>query len=666
MPPRNLPRLIVVSSPGGTCRSEALARIKKAIEQTHKDGTTVAVVDLEEKLGDLVKTYIAEDHKIARAYFRRFTKDNLPKTQSVIWDMPREVVAHLWAFAARKAVAELLASEATVKILSAHLVYYRGKTREFYSPVDIRALTTDKSGAPVAVVSRVVTLIDDIYDMYWRLSQADQVYDYDAMLEGEHAKMADKGDLIENKTAPQQYLIAIRLILSCLSGLLAWREKELLAAELVGRASGVESALLAVKHPTTVGTAVVSPETARMPIASCYLSHPISRPRDKERRDAEWPPFVAEFQEIIQVFHEKLATSGVCAIMPTAIDEFRIKIKKAQKSKATTSKKPKKVGYEEDLFSPGLATRWPLIDRPDKLLYSFDANFQNYEEFDRELQARIFNPELVVDSGKRITGGRYTTDPQELDKAVGAFPLEIQHELSGLLRAFIFDVELQMTHRDHSLVRQCSHFFLYRPLYEEYGWSRGVGAELENHAAIIRGLEALGSAQQRRLFLIHAKKDIAEAVSDDILLTSIQPPVAKFMKDTIGIDLKPGEVRRVDPRGSEWFETFVAPRSSSLDAGRSPEERKALKEAKAEIEGYASKVLAAAMTGMAISYLQCGGIACESFEELDEDITKTMETKRRLLFWQGRIDRVCEFLGNGSLPAITTGTAHVPVRETAV
>ena len=75
-----------------------------------------------------------------------------------------------WPAAYASAVAEAQRGGPEVAIVVACLEYYRYGTYEYYSPVD-RSSVEDSS--PFAAL----TLIDDVFEMYYRLSQQGQVFD---------------------------------------------------------------------------------------------------------------------------------------------------------------------------------------------------------------------------------------------------------------------------------------------------------------------------------------------------------------------------------------------------------------------------------------------------------------------------------------------------------
>ena len=128
------------------------------------------------------------------------------------------------------------------------------------------------------------------------------------------------------------------------------------------------------------------------------------------------------------------------------------------------------------------------------MLFQLPPGYDKSEDYEREMIAAIFNPPLDrTDEG--FPGP--STIWSDLDERT-------KSEVSGLLRALVMTIELQMTNRDHLLVRQCPGFLLYRPLYGESRFSDGVAAETSNRKDIVNGL-----GERRPLLFIHTSEDAA-------------------------------------------------------------------------------------------------------------------------------------------------------------
>ena len=162
-------------------------------------------------------------------------------------------------------------------------------------------------------------------------------------------------------------------------------------------------------------------------------------------------------------------------IMPTAIDEYRI--------------------LDDGTFlHPSLTPRWPLPKLP--LLYTQPKAprdvppFKDYEDYERRGLSSIFDPP-IDSSGRRV-----------------GLPLS-DAEVSGLLRALKESIRLQMAGRDHLLVGQCPGLFLYRPLYGEFGFSSGVGSELNTFYQVREYANRASGGVDHKVAFIHDNQDAA-------------------------------------------------------------------------------------------------------------------------------------------------------------
>jgi hypothetical protein len=155
--------------------------------------------------------------------------------------------------------------------------------------------------------------------------------------------------------------------------------------------------------------------------------------------------------------------------MPAAIDELRI-------------------ADQEDGSFPTLHRRWPLVSEGrDALLYDFPQGYGTYDDFEKDvLLESIFNPlgsARQVEPGGREILTRYTQSAQGVATRLSD---EAKREVNGLLGSLRQQIRAQVALRDHTFVRQCGRFLLYRPLFGEGVISGGVGAELKNWEGIAR------------------------------------------------------------------------------------------------------------------------------------------------------------------------------------
>lgn len=233
---------------------------------------------------------------------------------------PKKLLIRLWEQAI-KLVATAPPPE-TTRFLSLHPVLYHSESREFFSPLDAGYLkdVCQRAGLRVKLV---VSLIDDVYDVYSRLRAPNQML---------HPP--------EPKSAFQESVQAILDLML----LLDWRSNEIMAAEQIARSMDADHYVLAVKHPLSVAYDLLFTEKAPV-----YVSHPISHIRKLEAEgnrtaanDAK-----AEINELIRLLTQN---PSLVPFYPTTIDEFRM-------------------DAEGDYLVPRLRARWPHGE-PTNLLYS--------------------------------------------------------------------------------------------------------------------------------------------------------------------------------------------------------------------------------------------------------------------------------------------------------
>ena len=305
--------LVLLSGTPGIKRTNALDSIKERAA-----GRTVATEDVDKHLRALVLERIAAGDELAEA----FHPNKEPSQQHITWKLAQDHVCELWSEALARALDALAEQTAELYVLVSHLIYYRGETHEFYSPAarGWEALRTSE----VFEVKRIVTLIDDVYDGYVRLSQPGEVFDIKMQIAKAYATLAHDGSETPADNSAK-YRLAIGVVVRTLLRLLAWREKEILTAENLAGQSGTKALVIAVKHPVEMGVGLLFgdyDEVKRYELT--YLSHPIARPRRAQKKDGKWPPFVGDFHDFIEGLYRGASDGGIrcLPIMPTAIDEF--------------------------------------------------------------------------------------------------------------------------------------------------------------------------------------------------------------------------------------------------------------------------------------------------------------------------------------------------------
>jgi len=485
--------------------------------------------------------------------------------QEICWHLPKDLVCELWRRAATQAIGELSQQRATIRILKTHFVYYRGETYEFFSPfaASFRKLL---STHPTLKLSTILVLIDDIYDMYARLAHDGEVFDFSAQLREEFTKIAtDEQKLRDQHLLPkngvsvllqpaERYRISLSLIVRNLQRVLTWRENEILAGQHAGQSFNAQTYILATKHPTEIAVALL---TTSPPIRLTYLSHPISRPRRSQISDTQgrWPSFVFEYHAFIRSLNGLLEKTGCIPIMPTAIDEFRLRTEKL--IFRTADHKP----CIKEVFVPSLRTRWPLCrTNPTELLYDLPAQYNDYESFEaKEVLPDIFNPPIDPD------------DPTKRFAKPGEFswmklPESTMLEISGVLRSLHMNIEKHMSGRDHLLVRQCHGFLLYRPLFGESGFSGGVSAELDNWEALVRVQNAIAETMARPILFIHHEDDRKDIALEEEARARVKQRALTLLSEATGKQFT--SLGGADIETDDWFESVVTGKTGSLEGGK--------------------------------------------------------------------------------------------------
>lgn len=476
----------LVDAPPGVRKTAAAEKIARQLGDV---GARCKVASLEESL---LALYPAD------AEFRRSSQ--APLVALIGQHSPAEICTK-WGLALRGALSLALGDEPDVVLLTCSLVYYRSETFEFYSPVDYTALREAK-------IDGILTLIDDIYDVYAHLSQSGEVFDVKDLIS--RVFPPSRRGTAESKDLSRLYKDALLIVVSSLIRILSWREKEIDASALVARAlstssESLERNVLAVKHPVRTGTRLLLGERCTdfsLPLpCTAYISHPISRPRRYQREKGVWPPFVVELADFVRALEqEDLGGVAVAAIMPTAIDEYRLL------SHAGTT-------------LPHLSERWPIGDLrgllyepalPDNARGAWTAR-----DLDRACLLQAFDPPL--DSYGRRTG----------------IPLP-DAEVTGMLRTLEEAVRLHMANRDHLLVRQASRLVLYRPVYEEAKFSSGVENEIHTFQSCLRWDRVANNGASRKAVFVHARADaqklFAEPESGSSAANSLERASIEFVK----------------------------------------------------------------------------------------------------------------------------------------
>ena len=271
-----MPTLTVVTGMPGTRVRRSLEKFTEWVRENYD--RDVEVISLDRILLDKAKPLVIEMFSLPSA--------------SVVhtFMLPRSLLRRIWIETWEETIADLDAqlSERDV-ILTLHLTYFHQLTSESFIPADISMLIDDLSTR----ASRVVTLIDDIYDCQ------------QALIAG--------GSASGMMNTPQ----SIETTVLDLIQVLEWRSIETMVSESLSSSLGCPYNVLAVKHPANTLYDLVF---SKKPVV--YLSHPISEPR-RMHMSGDTSGAIALAHKMSEVVATMRAFATV--VEPTGIDELRFR-----------------------------------------------------------------------------------------------------------------------------------------------------------------------------------------------------------------------------------------------------------------------------------------------------------------------------------------------------
>lgn len=380
-----------------------------------------------------------------------------PQTMATLCaESDRDAVLAYWTEAYVRTISDLKSRTARGQraVLACHLTLFSPTRLEFYAPPLAACLLTD----PTLRVDRVIVLIDDIYDMFARLSRPSSLLHGSAAEHEAHARKLT-GPLAGESELPftEQDLAAVQLESQAkdLLRLLHWRRSEMVAAEELSRNLSVAYerpvplTVLAVKHEMEALVDLVSRPDAK----TVYVSHKITEPRLSNIAASatgvrgQWLDLV----EHVNLLASSLRSDNVLCIQPTAIDELRF----MRDSQALV---------RIDRYTADLADRWPLMD---DIIY--ETSCSDAPDF-RSLLSRADLPEY----------SRGTL---------------------GLLQHSIYD---EIAFRDHLLVSCNDGLLVYRPGAVEPRISGGVEEEVRHWAQSVSS----GAREFRPAVFVHVREEL--------------------------------------------------------------------------------------------------------------------------------------------------------------
>lgn len=421
--------------------------------------------------------------------------------------LPRHEVSHYWSEALRGSLDELDDGSETSRLLVCHLTLFSPVTREMYIPCSPGSFVETGDGLPPHEVERVVVLIDDIYDMYARLSGSGGVLNEEQHKENyaNHIHALDGLDL--RATAQDDALLSFEVRVRTLEFLAGWRRAELLQAEMLANTLGAPLTVLGAKHSlAALQRLVVDPS-----VRSAYLSHKITDPRIANRQTpGQWMPLVDEVNSL----SGPLLAEDIVLIHPTAIDELRM---------ATWS------------GNIGLTDRWPL-QNPDSDTAPRDGATSGLAYLTPD---RLDPPDYL-----------------ELFDATALGSGDTAMSAKGRFRGFEMSIFEEISARDHLLVSYSDALVLYRPVIFGVD-SSGARSEVNHWQQRWRSASPAPTPSSPRLVSLHVYGDIDERL---IRLTLDE---RSELKQRIKNGL---EEENLDPTQAAALVAGLVPRSTHLHA----------------------------------------------------------------------------------------------------
>ena len=398
------------------------------------------------------------------------TEADLPKMEAVA-RRPRRELYDSWRLACTQMLDDIVGqSPSGPAVMSLHLTWYNPDTSEFFSPIDLSKLVRSDCS-----IVHVVILVDDIYDMYYRLRGDKELYADEFM--AHHRRMLKK--LLQKTDDPrlQQKLDRVvqkQVIELALGDLLMWRRSEMIQAENMARSLGAKLTVLGTKHDNRVLQQIISnPDTPRI-----YLSHRITEHRrhNMSTRTSNEPlgDWISAVHEV-NTLHQEFVSAGQVLINPTAIDELRFDLANL-----------------EGRRDPRLAKRWPMPEPEQQLLWTRPHP-------DRDPQ----HTTILTDDD------RSEVDDEDVSRSIA----------SSLANRIYFEIAF----RDHVIVENTPNLCVYRPFFCEdmdeaesaADWSSGVNREIKhwknahrNRAESLPAQTTPNDDVLRRIAFVHTKDEI--------------------------------------------------------------------------------------------------------------------------------------------------------------
>lgn len=457
-----------------------------------------------------------------------------PPKMDTVARRPRRELYETWRLACARILDKIVEENPSdPAVVSLHLTWYNPDTSEFFSPIDVPELK--KAGCSI---DHVVILIDDIYDMFYRLRVDGELYADDFM--STHRDMLKKLTEEPPEDEPRQDFEAelnetlqAQVIDLALGELLSWRRSEMIQAENMAQSLGAKLTVLGTKHDQRALQAIVTnPDVPRI-----YLSHRITEHRraNMGTRTAESP--LGEWHDVVDevnTLHQEFGHRGQVLINPTAIDELRYELANSRGRR-----------------NPHLGKRWLMPEPESTLLWS--------------------RPQ----PGRDAQHTHILTNDNESD-------VDDKHIARSIASSLAHKVYFEIAFRDHVLVENTPNLCVYRPFFctdpskatSDAEWSSGVKLEIKHwkdaHRKRAKGLPNPTTPRddvRRRIAFVHTTQEIRCRI-----LWLLSPDNYSVFEGNVRRHLKNWQELRI-PRNeiSELFANKI-PGDPAAQLGRSPDE----------------------------------------------------------------------------------------------
>lgn len=342
-------------------------------------------------------------------------------------------------------------------IVTLHPVLFTHRTREFVEPYNASLLSQLATELEIEI-KRIISIHDDIYDIYRRLMDASDLF---------HPRITRDHDLQKRYfREPERDLAELMLVLS-------WRDRELANSRSLAAHANIPHLLFHRKGRMDCLSKHIFDNKKII-----YFSHPISQPRrDILKIPVEGkcsdpnPSRGRELIRKIKLFADRLSEIS-SIIEPTAIDEYRVDIEGFNRLNET---------FLREMILPSVTERWP-IGGGKRLEGGAD-------EHTIERDGRLLVKEEVFED--------FHFDDSTAIKIKSLKPL------CNILKN---EIKRQIGVRDYVLSEQADIVLAYRPfsLPDSADPTGGVEKEM---IAIQRIMQIRGLIQKPSLIIMHPNKD---------------------------------------------------------------------------------------------------------------------------------------------------------------